>query len=51
MPDARTPDEIRRSTDKAKDYFSKVSGFEPPASANPEPAPEQPLPAENPTKV
>ena len=45
MPDARTPDEIRRSTDKAKDYFSKVSGFEPPASANPQPAPE-PAPEE-----
>ena len=45
MPDPRTPEEIRRSTDKAKDYFSKISGFEPPPYEKPETAPE-PAPEE-----
>ncbi len=43
MPEDKTPDEVARSTEKAKDYFSKVQGFQPPASEKPaasEPAPE-----------
>jgi len=40
MPDPRTPDDVRSSTEKAKDYFSKVQGWEPPASEKKEPEPE-----------
>jgi len=44
MPGGKTPDEVARSTDKAKDYFSKIQGFQAPSSGQPpppEPAPEE----------
>ena len=35
-------DQVRDKTDKAKDYFSKIPGFEAPNAEKPAPAEEQP---------